>query len=364
MTDTPKVNSLRGQDVSYRRGVLLGMTMAEIMILLLFCILMAFILRLEDYEVENDKAEKVAELEEVLTRDGGTVDDAWEFITTVTELARTLGIDGLTELVDSVAPEVGEDKQKLARALAVGLEHYREAEGRLREQLGREPTVDEVEKAILVQSQDSLAWKDAQDDIAIAQKLANTLGEGSESQDNLNERLQELLAKADAWDRSKGSEPEKSIKDLIVENKMLSERGKRLEVALDIAEKQLKSEGQGLQYPSCFVDESGKIQFIYDVYFDESQLLLNVIPVTGYNVEREVLPFDRVAIDTPMDINTYLRQTAPLHAWSVDNKCRFWVKVYDQTAAENKSQYKWMKRRIEYRFYVDESLRKPSQQLQ
>ena len=51
----------------------------------------------------------------------------------------------------------------------------------------------------------------------------------------------------------------------------------------------------------------------------------------------------------------YLDETRPVFNWSEANACRFFVRIEDHTQAMNKSQYKVMKRYIEYHFYTYEA---------
>ena len=327
------------------------------MMLLLFCILMAFVLRLEKYEEDQAKVDEVEQLQEQLQQEGGSIDDSWQFISAVTRIAATMGIEGFTELVDQIAESTGSDKSTLVKELSSGLEHYNEVKETLSTKLGREPSHEEMLQELSEVANDAKSWQEAEDRLALVEKVEELLSKDGVPPEDATQKLIEIIAKANAWDDSEKSDLAMNYESLLQKHDSLSEKSKRVEQALDNAKRQLAGKGKCLEYPSCFVDQNGKIQYIYDVYFNSSEVTLTSVPVVGYETEKSSLPFNKVTTEEPVSINTYLQQTSALHKWSIANECRFFVKIYDQTAANEKDLYKNMKRKIEQRFYTYEPLK-------
>ena len=311
----------RGEILSYRRGVLLGMTMAEIMILLLFCILMAFVLRLEAFSDEEAKDEEVTRLIDAISKSGGDISDTWTAVRAASSIISVVGEHGLNEIKETVENSKFKLQDEIIDGVIEGLTFYEKLVEQLTEQIGGEPSEDQISGAI----EEALRHQNLGD---IINKLESLADENNIPPEQIDEFVDDLLSKAKIADR--------------------------LSRALDKAEDQLAGKGQGLVYPSCFVDESDAIQYVYDVFFDEAGVRLEPIPVVGYDNEINELAFSQVTISSHIPIEQYITETEPLFLWSEQNKCRFFVKIYDQTAAQHKSRYKYMKRRIEYSFYTRE----------
>lgn len=337
----------REELLSYRRGVLLGMTMAEIMILLLFCILMAFVLRLEAFTEQEEKSESLEVLQDFIVDQGGDISETWEAVQAAASIIAVVGSDGLQEVAEKI--EEGSDKPPAAvvDSLVQGAELYQELVEQIAEELGDDPTEAEVSEAI----------ENALEHQKIAQainKLEEAAAEAGIPPEEIEDFLDKQLAKAEIAEEYSEQDLVDALADKEQEIKQAEARADRLDRALVSAKEQLSGKGLGLVYPSCFVGKNKSIQYIYDVYFDESRVRLEPIPVDGYEEEIAELPFDGVSTSVEVPIDQYVEETEPLFLWSEQNNCRFFVKIYDQTAAQNKDRYKFMKRRIEYSFYTRE----------
>ena len=78
------------------------------------------------------------------------------------------------------------------------------------------------------------------------------------------------------------------------------------------------------------------------------------IELPAFEERKAALPFNDGATSGALEPSEYLNQTRGLYRWSVDNECRFFIKIFDGTAPENKQDYKTMTRIIERHFYVYE----------
>ena len=54
---------------------------------------------------------------------------------------------------------------------------------------------------------------------------------------------------------------------------------------------------------------------------------------------------------TTLTSQQFLDQTKPVYDWSVDEECRFFVRAFDMTAADQKELYKDRMRTLESHFY-------------
>ena len=294
MTDNSILRS-RQRNNAHRRGVLLGMTMAEIMILLLFCLLMLFLLQRYDYQELAKQYEQVSKLIDTIQRNIGSYDDTWQFLSDAGAIAESIGPDAFIEAGKQVEKNPSFPPEDITKAIDL---------------------YEQVESSIL----------DADDEVP--------------SPEDLQEKMEQMLT--DVAD----------LPETKAENEELEKQNERLDEALKQALEQLEGKGQGLVYPSCFWTEDDKIQYVFHIEFDEETVHLTALPVPGNEEEWERLQFDRITTGDSISINQYLSETKHIFDWSVDNACRFFVRILDRTRAENKSQYKTMKRYIEYHFYT------------
>ena len=382
----PNPHEFRQRDAVYRRGVLLGMTMAEIMILLLFCLLMAFVLRLEEYEEIEEKIARIDEVTEAIDTKVGSYTDTWELLEALEKVASSIGLDALTEIVKSTAAEDASNPESVKETLQASLEHFNTVKDELTASTGEPASTEDVIQEMDRQIEESQQWrassaerdayqalKQALEDSApgkgdpeqqantaaalyskLSQSFAEETGE-SPTPSELQDYLKKQLADAEAWAASGPGDLGEKYTSAIAANQELTDRVTRLDRALGKAKDQLQGKGQGLEYPSCFETPEGRIQYVYDVDFDEETVTLHELPVPGNEELKSRLPFEQITIDEAVGIEQYLAETRAVHQWSVENECRFFVRVFDNTSKENKGEYKRMKRRIEYRFYTFEA---------
>jgi len=352
---------IRQRDSVYRRGVLLGMTMAEIMILILFCLLMAFILKLETYEKEVEQTETAQALMDTLERIAGNYDDAWELLSSLEKVITTIGVDALGEVAELLEQRPDMTRDDILSAVGQGLSHYQNVQDALSASTEQRPTPEEVAESIVARMTagehaiERAPETEALD--ALRSQVEDETGH-SPSPEELRESVRELLADSKAWRSTEQGSIEAEYENSLLENQDLKERMGRLDKALVKATGQLqgRGQGQGLVYPSCFETPEGKTQFIFNVVFDESSMQLTALPVPGNEERWARLNFDRITTGDAIPVKRYLDETLAVFTWSEENACRFFVKIEDHTLAENKSQYKVIKRFIERRFYTYESL--------
>ena len=117
--------------------------------------------------------------------------------------------------------------------------------------------------------------------------------------------------------------------------------------------------GSGLEFQSCWWDKSTvpwKTKRIYDVILtDYGFIIQDIDPGTAeYRKQKaQVLPLGKIRINSEISEEAFIAQTKALHEWSVNNKCRFYVRVIDATGPTSKSIYKRRLEKVEEHFYKE-----------
>ena len=292
---------MRGADnpVSYRRGLVLGLTLAETLLLMLFVLLLVYA------ALGQQRDRKLKEQDEQIAG---------------LNLRLGSGVDRLVrELTQSGAAS---DPTELARKL-----------NRLSEDVARNGQLQqELETyARLVPTVDA------------AKQIADTLdaqGSGETAQQVLDRHL------ARAMTAPAGVAPERPA--TLEEAHVALDR---MSGQLDYYERQQASAGNGLSYPPCWQRE-GKIVYVYDAVLLDDGLRLSInddrtdLDMTGLEANGAEPPLGQT-----ISRQTFLAKTRGLHAWSVAQGCRFYARIADGTSAGNKSGYIQARKTVEDRFY-------------
>ena len=232
---------------TFPRGLVLGLTMAEIAILIIFVLLLA--------------------LAALLTRESDRRQDAERKLANYEEIE--------TLLEDEALPE---DPAALRAALRERVDEHRDAEN-WRELVRQMETVD-VDPAVL-----------------------------ADQLDRARERIERLEAQAAA--RGSG----------------------------------------GADFPSCWYARDGTVAYLFDVALAPDGFVVANARAPEHETERGRLPTASVRTSRLLTEGQFLRQTRPVYDWSVERKCRFFVRAFDLVAADQKDLYKRRMRVLESRFY-------------
>jgi hypothetical protein len=363
----------RQMDLSYRRGVLLGMTMAEIMILLLFCMLMAFVIKLDDVELDQEKVERAERILIATGLNETEVEDDWQNIDLIGAIATGIGYERLREIFGNAESEPTNIDNVLNARIKAALDQYREVEGDLTAELGRNPTQSEVSAALTQKELEARKYSEFEKEIkaleqlqeglrenesltqaiATAEKIREQLSNAMDSaQGAAASNIEQVLRDAEAYNSLAGKDVQEELSRLLDENRELEGRLENVSTALDGAKKQL---GNGLVYPSCFRNSNGRTQFVFEVEFDESSVVMQALAVPGNEDKKRVAPFGRISTGIKLSPAQFTEATKPLFDWSKQEECRFFVRIYDLTRPENKDVYKQMMKTVENHFYKYES---------
>ncbi|HPN05853.1 MAG TPA: hypothetical protein PK050_08585 [Hyphomonadaceae bacterium] len=283
--------------VGYRRGLVLGLTLAETLLLVLFILLLVY----AALGQEREKKMKAQEAE----------------------------IAGLSLRIDS-----GLDR--LAKELtAAGIADPTELSLRLRR------LTDEVARNAQMQK-----------DLATYARLVPSVSEAKQIADSFDvQRSSESPLQVLDRHLSRTSTPVAETERVPATLAEALAAIERMKGQLDYYERQQASAGNGLSYPPCW-QRGGKIVYIYDALLLDDGLRLSVSDDrTGLDMAGLIANGAEPPLGQTISRQTFLARTKGLHAWSVSQGCRFYARIIDGTSAGNKSGYIQARRAVEDRFY-------------
>jgi hypothetical protein len=293
------------QKDSYSRGLVLGLTMAEIAILIIFILLLTLAALLdkehEKLEEEHEKLEKVQQQVKALVEENLALEDI-NGGKDISEFIR--------ELVSSreALRQAGVVHSRLAEAVEL-INKYEEAARKS----GVEPTPRGVTEALLE-----------------------------------SKELKEALAEVS----------DKSVQEIAQENINLRTETSRMEGQLANAQKKLESFGKGNEMPSCWAKPDGTVEYIYEIAVNNNGMIARNTNLPHRDADRKLLPTMMVIHNQQVSSSKFISMSLPLYQWSVEKKCRFYVKVYDLTGSIDKDIYKERLQTVESLFYRDFKIHK------
>jgi hypothetical protein len=285
--------------VGYRRGLVLGLTLAETLLLVLFILLLVYA------ALGQERDKKLKEQEQQIAGLSLRIDSG------VDRLARELTQSGMASNPDELSRKLNRLTDEMARnaQLQKDLATY----ARL------VPTPAEAKQIADAFDVQQSAETPAQ---ILDRHLSRTTAAPPTSNTDAPKTLAEALA---ALDRMSGQ--------------------------LDYYERQQLTAGNGLSYPPCW-QRDGKIVYVYDAVLLDDGLRLSVLDDrTGLDTAGLRANGAEPPLGQTISRQTFLAQTKGLHAWSVAQGCRFYARIIDGTSAGNKSGYIQARRAVEDRFY-------------
>jgi hypothetical protein len=305
-------------DREQRRGLVLGLTLAEILLLLLFLLLLTLAAEVSEWQGKADDAQKKA-------------DDAEAHLEQLQPLQQALYSGG--------AIDIGNVKQLVERFQRLQtLETKAKALKEQNEAL--------VEQSKLFNSLD-LEKPDA------LHGLTNAIQQAAQIDPNdppaALKRAVEILNRL-----GKDTKPEqvKPLSQMIPENdlaqKLKTTEAEREKYRTDVLN--LMHSGNGLTYPSCWKTPTGQTEFIFDVTFgDRAIRVQNATAARAKDPAwQKVAPFAR---DTDINEHAFVTATKTLADWAKTQNCKFYTRNRDETGPSNKSRYKSLQRTVEQNFY-------------
>ena len=340
---------------TFPRGLVLGLTMAETAILIIFVLLLALTALLgreadrrrdaeQGLEQAKQDLEQYEELRLLLVERGHDPD---EFLDTVrTDREERDYADNWRELVRDLDPQMPDPSpetivtrlQEAHDALDRNAVH--EALDDALDDAGIESTPETMTQlAEVVQAgrEAGLAIDEMRDAITAYGAIDDALrGRGEEPAPH---SLEEIVRDAERWREHAGADSE----DLAAELDRANERIERLQAQVQ--------GGGGTDHPSCWYDDDGTIAYLFDVALSDEGYVIQPAQAPQHERKRASLPLSRVRTGRRLDPGQFLDQTQEIYDWSVGMECRFFVRAFDLTASDQKEPYKERMRILESRFY-------------
>lgn len=333
------------QDRSYRRGLVLGFTIAEIFVLLIFALLLALSLLLKhklDELKEMKEAAKKADVAlaeksremSILDEKNRTLERQIENPKEFEEVFRELVL--LRETNVALKAELGglkdrlelveKDRKQVERILAMAESLSREASNGSISTPEALQSLEEQFKT-LVQINQFLKGRNLSEE-----RKRETILRAVQNEMNAPPSLGEL--------RVQLGEKEKSIRELQGRVKYYEAR---------------KGARDGTEHPPCWTNPTtGRIESIFLVALTSSGIVVRDNPIPHRIDDKKSLPIQQVVLEEELLPQRFLALSRPLFEWSRNKDCRFFVDVYDKGKDWEKEIYKRMLRTVQTHFYTDE----------
>lgn len=288
---------------AYRKGLVLGLTLAEIILLIIFSLLLIL-----GFLLGQQKEERRQLQEELKSQ----------------TVALALQEERLQEMQRLLSPDTQNKFDDLFRELKLAQKEAERA----------------AELEARVQSMES--------ESELATKLTEMLGDPSAPPEQVVKRvqdLQEIAAQAEAFE-------EFADKDAAEEAVRLARELNTTKGQMQNLRRKLDAAGKGMEMPACWADSSsGRVEYIFDVALTSKGLVIHDNKIAHRAQDQAELPVSAIKFDAEMSLGDFRDQTRMLFDWSVSNECRFFVRVFDQTGASEKQLYKEHLRVLEEHFY-------------
>jgi hypothetical protein len=336
-------------DRSYRRGLILGLTMAEVMILVLFALLLIWMVGLRDRKHETDALKN--ENDRLRAENNGLQLKAAE----------------LVELKNAIAanPNAPNNIDELFRELTIA----KADAAQLQEQLKSRDLVAETMSALGYPLRDEKTASDAVREIRAKLNIASSVLKNAKvhsSKEGIDESeivaTLGSLAQIEAALSSRGKDMRSAAEDCanaLTRETDCNTRLNTLNGRLMNAQQQLASSGRGTEKPACWADQTGKPEYIFDIALKSRSIVVRDNALPNRRTEEAALPIDKIAFGADVGQDEFRMQTRALFDWSEKEKCRFFVRVFDLTAVYEKDIYKRQLRTVGEHFYYYEDLSRP-----
>jgi hypothetical protein len=333
---------------SYRRGLILGLTMAEVMILVLFALLLVWMAGLRDRKHET--GELKIKLEKLTKENADLQFKAAELL----EVKKALASQ----------PSAAQNIDDLFRELTLA----KEEAARLQEQLRSRDLVTETLGALGYSIRDEQSATQSIKEIKAKLEIAKSVVRAAKAHSKDAAADDEIIAKLGSLAQIERelSSNGKDISSVAAEcsNALTREtecntRLSTLSGRLANAEQQLATSSRGTEKPACWADQTGKPEYIFDIALKSQSIVIRDNALPNRRSEEATLPLESITFGGELQPDAFRSQTRALFDWSEKEKCRFFVRVFDLTAAFEKDIYKRQLRTVGEHFYYYEDLTRP-----
>lgn len=342
---------LAQQERSYRRGLVLGLTMAEIVVLIIFALLLALaavlairedrIRELERLAAETAPARQMlAALREQFPQ-AQSFDDLFIELKVAIEQAKLLEPtkENLREAVEKA--KQAEKNAKIARAV-----EQQFPQARTPEEIARELKQAVEGAGKLVETRKEL--ETAKTELKGAMADASLGQEVREEAKKAGKDPREMLAIASA--AIKGGDPR--VREGELQREVTTLKGQ-----LENLKSKLTAVGKGTEMPACWASpETGRPEYIFDIALKSGSFVIRDRKLEHRKADQAALPLQGMVFDQDLAQRAFESQTLAIYLWSVKNQCRFFVRVFDLTGPTEKTVYKQQMRSVDAKFYKLEVL--------
>ncbi len=114
----------------------------------------------------------------------------------------------------------------------------------------------------------------------------------------------------------------------------------------------LNAKTGGFDLPPCWVDAKGKIQYIFDASLSDAGIYVEDKAVAGREADKDKLPISHARFGEPLGPGEFSAAFSPLLKWSNDHGCRFYVRLYDDMRDGDRAEYKELRGTVEGYFRI------------
>jgi hypothetical protein len=303
----------------HRRGLVLGLTLAEVLLLLMFLLLLALGSQVERYKLESETSrhdlenltaamDSLKPLQEALARGDSAINSVDELIQ---RLARA-------QKLESSLAQLKEENASLATQAA------------MIKTLGPDPTKKLQEVAVAL---DRASQLDPNNPLALMKRALEIIARlGTSTQPEQVKPLSEMMADATLKQR----------------NELLEADREKIRLERD----NLMHSGNGLTYPSCWVAQNGQTEYIFDVTTKDGGLIVKDVTFGSRSRDPAIKYIDALQKGVLISERTFNDATNRLFAYSKQQNCRFYTILRDDTGRESKERYKQLRAIVENHFYI------------
>jgi hypothetical protein len=307
-------------DRQFRRGVVLGLTMAEALLLLIFLLMLMLAIKLKGQSAEITRLEQEK-----------------------TEAQSTLA--AIRPIIDKLPGrqkfDITKDYARMKRQLDLANARLKDAE----------LSVDLV-------SQAAAARPDMKPEDA-AKALINEAIIGREALDAAKkiapdvptEKAVQVLLDASLFGQAVSKESN-SPEQLLASAAACRSDLQSCKNQTTYLNTRLNAKTGGFDLPPCWVDQNGKIQYIFDASLQDDGIEIDDNQVAGRDDEQANLPLGHVKYKAPMSRGDFAEAFQPLLNWSNQHGCRFYVRLYDDMKTADRSEYKSLRGAVEGYFRI------------
>jgi hypothetical protein len=317
----------------HRRGLVLGLTMAEALLLLLFLLLLA----LAALIFRRDKAvTAITQANAALRSELTEAQKAQAQLAPLLERLRTGGRVPDQEL------------DKLAASLTRAAANERDLVDTKRELAGMTSSLSQAQKELHAAKEELRSYETIAESARRIDPEAppsSTLQKGLELLDNVGLDVDPKDVRSAA----------QQVADANARAGELDKRYSALEQQYDRVRRErenLMRNGAGTTYPSCWIGADNRTEFMFDVTITDAGVIVRDIGPPSRKDDsayRLLEPFERGA---EIAAARFDRATARLFQWSSEHECRFFVVVRDSTGSGSKEAYQRHRRTVEGHFYI------------